>query len=531
MSVFTGYNGLSLFPKLSDDLVKQNYPKHLQLVQVQIYHRHGERVPIARKFKNITPETWDYCKYANHFHQKFRQSMIRAGGTHHVGQSTPLDEAAPVEFWKTYREERIFPNDLPRDQQVGAGGTIADKKEDPNDNYYSIANKNTCGWGQLSDVGWSSMRGVGNYLRELYVDRLGYLPSSREDIKPDSLYIRTTDYSRALESVHQVISGLYPVTKDEIERVGEDNIKKIPVFTRTVKDENMFLNYSCQAMKSLLWKMRETTLKMFSESSKEIKDKIISFSTIGKESEKIINNSKAISPVHIIFDSLMALEAHGLKLPDEITHEFVDQLGKQSAKQWLYGATISEKLTRLQTGPIGREMLLHITNKVSQINSKNPKYIVSNKLAPYQKPPEFAIFSGHDTTIGPLLLALGYHKQSDVSDPKDFNVIWPEFGSVISLEVFQDTEVTNSPIGFETPKVNKNSDQWPNPIPKDLITDGFYVRVSYDGKPFVIPTCKLEGNHHSESGPTLCTLDAFFKHFKPYVQTAHEWKTECRLPI
>ena len=49
---------------------------------------------------------------------------------------------------------------------------------------------------------------LGERIRHLYVDQLGFIPRVIQD--QDTLYIRASCWQRALESTHQAFLGLYP---------------------------------------------------------------------------------------------------------------------------------------------------------------------------------------------------------------------------------------------------------------------------------------------------------------------------------
>ncbi|OMJ19978.1 putative acid phosphatase [Smittium culicis] len=528
MSEISPLNGVSAFPELSDRFIKENYPSKLKLVQVQLYHRHGERVPIARKFANISPLTWDFCKNANVFHEEFRKSVQRIIPNSHSSSDSPLDPNLEIhnsnkkEFWQTYREERVFPSHLPFGQRVGAGGSVSLNKAGPNDEYYNNANPSTCGWGQLSDVGWNTMRKTGEYIRNLYIDRLGFLPKSADELNNNDLLLRTTDYSRALESIHQVISGLYPI-KDS-----SPNKHKFNVLIRTIQNETLFLNFQCKNLKEQLVKMHKTVSKMYPDETDSVKNMLYESTSIGAETRETLENTKLASPFHSVYDTLIAMRAHSVDLPSDVTPENVDRVGKLAAKQWMLSGVFNTQLGRLQFSPIGLDMLNNIVSKINNFSSPSPgtKSPDFSKPLPIENPPSFAIYSGHDTTIVPTLAALGFHLQTS-KDPKNYSVIWPDFGSVVSIELFKGPAIEKSAKSNKK-QANDPAKKWPSTIPDNFNADGYYVRANYNGKPLIIPKCREKNNHDPEMGPSMCTLDAFFQQLQPVVQTTHEWKKECR---
>lgn len=71
-----------------------------------------------------------------------------------------------------------------------------------------MANASTSQSGELTDKGRETTLALGQRLRNLYVDQLGYMPKVIQDA--DMIYLRATAMSRALESVQQSFSGMYP---------------------------------------------------------------------------------------------------------------------------------------------------------------------------------------------------------------------------------------------------------------------------------------------------------------------------------
>ena len=64
---------------------------------------------------------------------------------------------------------------------------------------------------ELTDQGRRTMLNLGTSLRSLYIDRLGFMPDVLD--QPSMVYLRTTPFSRTLDSLHQVLPGLYPAEK------------------------------------------------------------------------------------------------------------------------------------------------------------------------------------------------------------------------------------------------------------------------------------------------------------------------------
>lgn len=62
--------------------------------------------------------------------------------------------------------------------------------------------------GELTDHGRTTTFTLGQRLRHLYIDQLGFMPKFKSDM--DDMYLRSTPIPRALESLQQSFWGMYP---------------------------------------------------------------------------------------------------------------------------------------------------------------------------------------------------------------------------------------------------------------------------------------------------------------------------------
>lgn len=92
--------------------------------------------------------------------------------------------------------------------------------------------------GELTDKGRESTLALGQRLRYLYVEQLGYMPKIIQDA--DMIYLRATLMSRALESVQQSFWGMYPSSARTA------SFPPPTIVTRTKADETLFPNDSCR---------------------------------------------------------------------------------------------------------------------------------------------------------------------------------------------------------------------------------------------------------------------------------------------
>lgn len=80
--------------------------------------------------------------------------------------------------------------------------------------------------GELTDQGRASTLALGQRLRGLYVDQLGFMPTVLQDA--NHMYLRATPIPRALESVQQTFYGLYPPSSRAAEFVPPTIVQRQP---------------------------------------------------------------------------------------------------------------------------------------------------------------------------------------------------------------------------------------------------------------------------------------------------------------
>jgi len=191
----------------TEDEIRQLYPDGLQLQLVQILMRHGERTPVSARFQNtgLAP-FWPYCANVR---------QLKAAVLAHGGDLTTLE-------WKR-RLETFGPNDQPV-IAAGPNGQVDD----------------VCDMGSLTDTGRQTTYKLGLRLRDLYINRLRFLPETLTST--ESLYLRATPIPRALESMQQTFSALYPPSARKPDETGRFTTPMI--LTRAPSDETLFPNDS-----------------------------------------------------------------------------------------------------------------------------------------------------------------------------------------------------------------------------------------------------------------------------------------------
>lgn len=188
----------------SDAELRKLYPETLQLQLVQVLLRHGERSPVSARFQNAgLAAFWPYCSVA--------RSLVSATMNNDTSNWGHME-------WRR-RLETFGPDDGPL-IAAGSNGEI----------------DGVCNLGELTDQGRRTTHALGTRLRRLYVDQLGFMPSSIQDA--DMIYMRATPIPRALESLQETFWGLYP---------SQHRSSPFPpptILTRAPADETLFPNDS-----------------------------------------------------------------------------------------------------------------------------------------------------------------------------------------------------------------------------------------------------------------------------------------------
>jgi len=104
---------------------------------------------------------------------------------------------------------------------------------------------------------------------------------------------------------------------------------------------------------------------------------------------------------------------------------------------------------------------------------------------PETKDLKFAIYSGHDSTMAPLITTFSA-----------FDHRWPKFNSHLTLELFESKEEKSLFSKLFSSAQNNH-----------------YIRVRYNDKILELPACQNDDQHHPNDR-SLCTLKAFLtSHF------------------
>ncbi|KAI0096878.1 histidine phosphatase superfamily [Nemania sp. FL0031] len=471
-------------------------PTGLSIEQVQVLVRHGERSPIWARFQNtgLSPY-WPYCSAAQRFTQVV---MATQDGSR----------------WESMTWKRCLETSGPDGRSIpakSAGGETS----------------SICMPGELTDRGRETSLAFGKSLRQLYVNQLSLLPKHLLDA--EILYIRTTEVPRVIESVQQVLHGLYPLGTNRTSAPWN-------IAIRSRADETLLPNIkSCARLAELT--------RAFSQGAAEKWNGSDDMRYLSEKLGKWMPGNKAVAvdsrpSLSAVMDTINATLAHGpdTRLPDEFYDERVRRvIDRIVVDQMFHGYSVSRELRILGAGQLVGDMVLKMVDRVEW----NRRYdLLRDPTLQSRAPPRLSLLGCHDRTIGIVLASLGC---------LDSNEKWPPFTSHISFELFR-KQRTPSPSMKEgeqpwlwrdattslTPITNQGNTGEPRGIGqrpvKKLMTEELYelneyfVRVRYNDRVITIPGCRAEGKHFNGDA-SLCSLSAFKSIVDKF--TPRSWKRAC----
>ncbi|KAJ6486924.1 histidine phosphatase superfamily [Mycena sanguinolenta] len=410
-------------------------PPDLKLEQVHVYVRHGERTPVGIRLAPFIPEHWIMCKTGRHFRNA-------VSGNEGDG---------------TVRTKRVV-----------------ERKD-------GSATEGLCLLGELTDIGRKSTFNFGTALRSLYIDRLGFLPDL---LQPEEAYFRSTNMPRTIESLEQVIHGLYPTTKCS------PNAPPT-LLVRNGRDENLLGNtMSCKRLEYLQIGFAQAAAAAYNQTLEPL-DKHLSKYLDGRPI-RIDGRPRASG----VLDTIRAAIAHGVKVPSEfedkavidVVVRFVFRGYQEQAVVAEWFADKTHEVRRLGMGPLLSDLANKMARK-AELGAEDPLKVL--------------VHSTHDTALAATLSTL------DVFDEK-----WPAFAAHISFELFKRQPPDSKRSYLQTVLSPFTATASPE----------YFVRMRYQNKNMALPICAEEGKHLPGS-PEFCTLAAFRERVKEL--TPVDWDAEC----
>ncbi len=280
------------------------------------------------------------------------------------------------------------------------------------------------GFGELTAKGMQQEYELGVELRKRYVDQYHLLP---EEYNAESIYIRSTDKNRTLQSAQSFLLGLYPLGTGP--QLSDDKpalpqrFQPIPIHTVPVDEDTLLQSKSntnfLYRLESYFSSHQEWQVK-----TRAAKAKLKYWS---KVTGMRIANLHQLAPLG---DNIFIRQLHHLPLPDGITAADAKEI--LELREWTITRDYKKKELYY---PMGHTFLQTIVTYFDQATKSD------NKL-------KYVLFSAHDSTIMCVLATLG----AAVTQI-------PPYASHVTFALFED---------------NKQ----------------YIVKMTYNNKPIDLPNCR-----------------------------------------
>eukprot|EP00698_Gefionella_okellyi_P008430 TRINITY_DN2094_c0_g1_i1.p1 TRINITY_DN2094_c0_g1~~TRINITY_DN2094_c0_g1_i1.p1 ORF type:complete len:355 (+),score=54.92 TRINITY_DN2094_c0_g1_i1:105-1169(+) len=246
-----------------------------------------------------------------------------------------------------------------------------------------------CFAGQLTTIGFDEVAALGAWLQQAYVVNTPLIDGS---YNADQVYVRSSNVPRTIQSAQGILAGLFPQMKPT-----SDSAVVVPIIVRDSGTEDMHLNPSyCP-------RMVEAASEALLLDPAVVAQITVMLDPIRKILEDAFNSTDPLLALEY-YDNMNCRAHHNLSQPAGITPEVLQVL----TDVWgLLGGVLFNSTT-FSMGSFWTTLLN---------NLQHPEQTV-----------KLFLFSGHDTSVGPLLSALQL-----------YNGTWPPYASNIVLELWQNS--------------------------------------------------------------------------------------------
>lgn len=410
------------------------YPPSLRLRLVQVVHRHGERTPLVSLEGKFPVERWRMCflgcssLHATLLQQERKKTLLPS-----IFQENHPPIETPISFSNSHRMFRLqeeCPSELQRAESFVSSShssqTVSRLRERIEQDM-ELPPESTAGFcylSQLTDRGRHTLQQLGQRLRAMYVDRLGFLPSQ---FSPSAVYLRSTEYARAVESLQSLMFGLYPPTTPNL---SNDSESQFAIHTRLEKDENMYEDNSC----SSLVKYYRSFVQSF------LKENAVEHASIANYFRtSVLSDAPPNISIHKLHDYFASFIANGVPLSPAFNWSLWQRI-REDAFWKNYGHYVeSPRAASLAIGRFVKDLL-------------DPMKAACTS----DTQPLLRVYSGHDSTLAPLLACFKL-----LPGRMAAGNAWPPFGSSLIFELHE--------------SVDRPYEHW--------------VRMRYLEKPQILPDC------------------------------------------
>lgn len=314
-----------------------------------------------------------------------------------------------------------------------------------------------CSKGELTVQGQKQAFEFGQQLRQRYVDTMQFLPPQYQE---GVLKARSTNFSRTVATTRGVLTGLYPDPAP--------GAPPVTVSTSAVVDEVLYPDWSnCQKFGAMV-KRRVAELEQ-----RGAAESAVLAARVRDALGLPLDHAVDFVGLH---DVLSCAEFHGKALPPGVTPALLEEINRKATELVRHKvAPTADDGAHHEILQLGIGVLVEMVMAAMEVSHQGGA-----------SEPKLRLWSGHDTTLFPMLAALGVH----VDD-------WPPYLSNIIFELWEGPAAG----GSAGPRAH-------------------YVRVLYNDREVVIP-----GMQKGE----LCELSTFKQHVLPYRIPERERAHQCTL--
>ncbi|KAI4161235.1 MAG: hypothetical protein LQ342_005026 [Letrouitia transgressa] len=367
--------------------------------------------------------------------------------------------------------------------------------------------------GQITDKGRETTLALGERLRRLYVDQVGFMPKIISNA--DMIYLRATPLSRAIDSVQQTFVGMYPATARTA------SFPPPTIVKREFVDEILFPNEgNCQRFRQLCRAFAQRAADRWNNSRDlEYINSLLSKWMPSPSPRVAVDSRPRLSG---IMDTVNSTLAHGpqTRLPpafyDPKAQEIIDRI---VVEEWFSGYKESAEYRKLGIGALLGDVVSRMVGSAEKVSDDGQLDVqgVEGDLGlgrDSETAIKFALNGCHDTTVAAILCSLGAFEGEK----------WPPYTSHVALELFRDSSAPLAPEALGPRKAPKQSFfgsakktiETSHSMARKPLSEmkeeekeklkGYYVRVRYNDRPIVVPGCRLSGKHWN-GDESFCTLD------------------------
>ena len=270
--------------------------------------------------------------------------------------------------------------------------------------------------GELTPLGHAQARELGGWLRQRYGPG-GEHPLVGGVFNDCEVSARTTNVERTFQTCAGVLAGLFPSTSDG-EVAGAAAPSTVEVETVDGAKEWLYPNSACCPRLAELLKSRRAALK----NAKSARLAALEGRVLAALGPDLAPAEGEGLDFIALFDACTSRLSHGLGLPGQLTEDLLREVEAEAARVMAHlvaptdlftspgDTTSSEEVLRLTAGRHLHELVGHMEDAAAMKGNS---------------PARLRLYSAHDTSLMPLLAALGHLKPGT----------WPPYTSFLVFEL------------------------------------------------------------------------------------------------